>query len=146
MLVSFNSVPRKTMQHITLGSISKQMKAKKAVRSVDLQRADQPWPIWLLSLMKWLVMWTRGDQWISYTALSDSTHQSHHFYHHKNFSHNAYKSQVPFLGCKDTCGCSSLPRWFASPSWHFGPPFSGLPVLAVSCDGAGPSWAFCRAA
>lgn len=55
MLVSFNSAPRKTVQLISLGSISKQMKGKKGMRkSVELQRADQPWPIWLLSLMKWL--------------------------------------------------------------------------------------------
>ena len=92
MLSSFNSVSRKTMQRICSGSVSKQMKGTKPVRkSVALQRADQPWPIWSLSLIKWLAAWTRGDQGVWYPALSDSTHQSHQSYHCKNFSCNAYK-------------------------------------------------------
>lgn len=51
--------------------------------SEELQRADQPWPFWLLSLAKFLAMRTREDQWIWYTALSDFTRQSHQFHHCK---------------------------------------------------------------
>lgn len=74
----------------------------------------------LLSLMKLLTTWTRDQKWIGHAPHCDSMHQSHQFYHCKNFSQNVYKS--PCLSCKNTYGCSSLPQSFASPSWHFEPP------------------------
>lgn len=148
MLASFNSVLRKTMQHISLGSISKKKKKGKEGREEKCGFTKGRSALTNLIAfcnemtgyvdMGGAVNMIYSPQWLhtpktpilcKIIVKTSPTIPTNHKY--LSSAAETPVAAPAFQG-----------HLFAARSWHFGEsPCSGLPVLAVSCHGV-----FCRAA